>query len=579
MTLRWPNPYLLLAISFAAFVFAISYLTYNEFFGGADEGCYTSMGYLLAHGQGFMPRDPLVARVAAYTDPQPFLPEPYVVDDPRTGRIRAQWFKGYPLLTAPLWRLFGYAGHKLWNPLAAAALLLFSFLILSDLGLAAAGLAAALLLGTSWLFLWYARYPMSEMSSAALTMLAALLFLRHRLHGGRWHLWLASGLVGLAVWVHIANLTLLPAFLVWLIWSLRCRPFDLPASPRRARLHLLSNLLLTCLPLLLFALYLLLDPGTYARTPIGPRATPSELAAVSSTNLFSWDAQGVLAQYHIPNAAGTPYLSVLNARFLPWLVVWNLLVPLPATLLSLAGLCLALRDQTWRPLWLGFIASGLCVLLMLASRGIGNPHVLYAGRRFVPLILPAACLLAGLRVGVLLARLSRRGTALVWLGVVGLAAGQFSTHVAFYYLRMGNGMHALAQDISRTVGEEGPRDQALVVLDAYPGQLSSGLRYVEEVPIVVSARMAYAELRRVLEHELRQGTRVYLLTEGKIVPRLAASGFRMRPVLHRDVLWQDPNGADTYSFPSQGSMTLRLDLIRVSGQGQSQTAWPKLAAP
>jgi hypothetical protein len=67
---------------------------------------------------------------------------------------------------------------------------------------------------------------------------------------------------------------------------------------------------------------------------------------------------------------------------------------------------------------------------MLASRGIGNLHVLCAGCCFF-LLLPAACLLAGLPVGVLLARLSRRGTALVWLGVVGLGLARFGTHVAF----------------------------------------------------------------------------------------------------------------------------------------------------
>ncbi len=553
--------YLLVVVLFAAVVASLSYLTYNEYYGGADEGCYTTMGYLLSRGNGFMPVDPVVVAAGGWANRNWFLPHPYRAHVDKSGRIMAQWVKGYPLLTAPLWRVFGYPGHKLWNPLAAGLLLVLTFLLLVTMSTPAAGVAAALLLGTSWIFLWHARYPMSEMTSALLFMLAALLIARHRVAGGYWRLWISGLVVGYATWVHAANLVLLPAFALWVILAPASAPVgsEAPRRPRLARGAVLVTVLL--LPLFLTGSYRLLDPGSYMVKGTARGAKPAEIAEHSSVDFFRWEAKPFLRQHHVPDALGTPYFALLNAKLLPWATTWNLLVPMPFTLLACLGLPLALRNPRWRPLWLGLLVCAGGSLFVHAARDVGNPHVLYTARRFLPSVLPVAALLAGVALSSPLTSGRWCGRAIAWGFVIALAGAQFSTHAAFYRIRKGNSTRQVAVEIRRAVQAEGPLSDSLVVLSAYAGALGSGLRYIEGVPIVNGDRARPADLATIIAHELRAGKRVYLLAKAAPPEGVGGPGVQWRRVFQRRIVEHDPN-SPAYTYPRLGGWADRLSLFR-----------------
>jgi hypothetical protein len=203
---------------------ALNVRYHHQLIGGADQGSYVSMSNVLASGRGFTFSDPLINAGAAGVPSARYVPFAFFVVDGETGPlVGTRWNKGYPLLGAMGVKLFGPFGYQAVSPLAGAVGVALASYLAAQFG----GRYVALLVGvmsTSWLQLFYSRYPMTEATQQAIFLLVVVLLFAGYRHPRR-RLCVAAGLAaGFGIVVHYASFILIPAYLlIILLWNTKWR--------------------------------------------------------------------------------------------------------------------------------------------------------------------------------------------------------------------------------------------------------------------------------------------------------------------------------------------------------------------
>jgi hypothetical protein len=168
--------------------------------GGSDSSCYALMARAFAAGE-LQPVSVIGIQApwpdaSTTTAPGGFVPSPV-----RLGAASPICAPGFSLLMAPLAALFGQDAIFWLTPMAAALLVLSSFVIANRMAGGAAGVTAALLVASSPIVLFQAVQPMNDITTAALWTTVLALLATDDVPEGLWRARAAGVLAGLAILV------------------------------------------------------------------------------------------------------------------------------------------------------------------------------------------------------------------------------------------------------------------------------------------------------------------------------------------------------------------------------------------
>ncbi|MEO7133020.1 MAG: hypothetical protein ABI024_02260 [Vicinamibacterales bacterium] len=150
--------------------------------GGSDSSCYALMAKTFAEGD-LQPASAL-ATAAPWPDASNTLaPGGFIASPVRTDAASPICAPGMSLLMAPLAAVFGQDAIFWLTPMAAAALVLFAFVIGRQLAGGVAGVTAAILTATSPIVLYQSVQPMNDIVTAALWLGAIALGRRSAVAG------------------------------------------------------------------------------------------------------------------------------------------------------------------------------------------------------------------------------------------------------------------------------------------------------------------------------------------------------------------------------------------------------------
>ncbi|MCI0616589.1 hypothetical protein L0244_26725, partial [bacterium] len=177
---------ILTAIGTALFIYYAPPFEY--YFGGRDPGIYVINGIRIARTGSFTAEDPLIEKIPRelrtlfLSEKAPMRYMGFLVASSSDPRIVPNFFYLYPVWLAIFYTLFGVHGMlyatlflMLWMLLAAAFYVAF---VLDRFQ----SFAFVILLGTTAISLWFARFPNSEVLAGALIWLALFCFLLYRQH-------------------------------------------------------------------------------------------------------------------------------------------------------------------------------------------------------------------------------------------------------------------------------------------------------------------------------------------------------------------------------------------------------------
>ena len=150
--------------------------------GGSDSSCYGLMAKAFAEGD-LQPASPLATEAPWPHASTTFAPGGFIASPIRTNAASPICAPGMSLLMAPLAAVFGRDAIFWLTPIAAAALVLFAFVIGRQLAGGVAGITAAILTATSPIVLYQSVQPMNDILTAALWLGAIALGRRSALAG------------------------------------------------------------------------------------------------------------------------------------------------------------------------------------------------------------------------------------------------------------------------------------------------------------------------------------------------------------------------------------------------------------
>ena len=178
--------------------------------GGSDSSCYALMAAAFAHGQ-IQPTTSIID--APWPDAsRTFAPGGFVPSPVRANAASPICTPGFSLLLAPLYVIGGRDAIFLLTPLAGGLLVWLTFLLGRDLAGPGAGVAAAIVVAATPVFVFQVVQPMNDVTVATVWMAVLVLAARARDHCG----WLGA-LTGLAV---LVRPNLAPAAVVLAAWCL-----------------------------------------------------------------------------------------------------------------------------------------------------------------------------------------------------------------------------------------------------------------------------------------------------------------------------------------------------------------------
>lgn len=226
---RAPKPFLAMldqkfcaamAILFAAFLFYYS-PPFEYFLGGRDPGIYVVDGIRIARTGSITAQDPLIGTLDAryrtlfFSEKVPLRYMGFQMEKENYGTVVANFFHLFPLWEAVFFLLFGVHGMLWATPFLACCLLSGVAMLVRLTQGEAEGVGSFLLLGANPIFLWFSRFPNSEMIAGALVFLGFVF-----LEGYRRGSTLRAGVFGslflaLAFWARVdAALLGIPFFLM-----------------------------------------------------------------------------------------------------------------------------------------------------------------------------------------------------------------------------------------------------------------------------------------------------------------------------------------------------------------------------
>lgn len=537
--------------------------------GGKDPGIYVNQGIQIAQRGTLTISDPTIRDVPERFRPL-FRGAPsiemqmglyqglrfmgFFVDDWSTGAVVGQFPQGFPL-----WSAIGYGIHGLtgvrhipaaWAILGIAAVY---FLFARLLGPATA-CAGAVLLAVNVAEVWFARYPNSEVMQQALLAAALLALARAYRDGDPFFDSVAAGLLGAMLFVRIDTVLVLGMIgagfvllatdgtrprLRLLALLVLCAAWAAPyytgtlrmySSIPLAQLHGGTGLAAAtgALAVALAGVLALrrMAPGTLAATRRWiPRAMAVAVVALAAYAYFLRQPGGRLAHH-----------DAYALRTLGWYTG-------DATLaFAVAGLAAVILRHFWRdPVSLTTL-TGLAVFYLYKVRIV--PDHFWQARRYLPAILPLACVMAAViafweprrampsrssdgppprRWPRLAARVAQ---AVVVLGIAGWGA-MATTPAVFRHVEYAGVIPALESLAARFT------DRDLVLIESRNASdahvLATPLSYIYARPVLVldSSRPDLALMAAFLDWARPRYDRVYFIADGGTA--LASDSFTARP--------------------------------------------------
>ena len=343
----------------------------------------------------------------------------FYLDDPETGRVVPQF-----LPVAPVWLAIGSAGLGSPNAsyanvgvavLAAVAL----FLVARRLSNGLAGALAAAWLCMSFANSWFVRYGAAEVHAQAMILIGCYALLLERAGRGRALGLLAGWAFGL-IWLTKLELAalVLPLATLYLadVLTGRLRVAStrwLWAGPFVLGAHAFAHLWFWSLPYVLDTLY---GPP---KTPFWMVTAVAGVAAAAALTLGVWSLRSsaipvawVVRSLDPASSPGRLFRAVLASIFVmavyysyflrPAVPTWDshnflALVWLVSSVATLAAVAAVVLGLQWRSAPAGF--GAVVTILLLAStvllwRKIIIPELLWAYRRYLPVVLPATLMAA-----------------------------------------------------------------------------------------------------------------------------------------------------------------------------------------
>ncbi len=204
----------LIAIIAALFIYYAPPFEY--YFGGRDPGIYVINGIRIARTGSFTTEDPLIEKIPQelrtlfFSEKQPMRYMGFFIASSSDPRIVPNFFYLYPVWFAIFHTLFGVHGMLYATPFLMLCMLLagtffVAFVLRSDEDDTSAllGFAFVLLLGTTAISLWFARFPNSEVLAGALIWLALFCFMLYRQQSITIAGFIGSVCLALAFWARV----------------------------------------------------------------------------------------------------------------------------------------------------------------------------------------------------------------------------------------------------------------------------------------------------------------------------------------------------------------------------------------
>ena len=412
-----PKPGVALPLALAGIGLALFFPVSELIIGGKDPGVYVSEGLAIAKHGGLVIRDPLVAAVPA-TARDLFFPVyhdrwyyslrfmGFFLIDPVAGTVVGQFPHLYPV-----WIAIGYGLNGIGGGLSAVG----GFATLGLLAVYFAGarvlgrvpaFCASLLLGLSVVDVWFGRYPNSEMGLQALLFAGLHAFSRSHIDDDRFFAPVAGVALGLIVFMRF------DAILAWV--AVGATVVVLLFRGLRPKLSFLVPVAIATAALAAYV-WLVMRPGFSRYVVFVENLRPIHLAIIGLAALgglvllalarnrqvarvvTTWTPPVVAAAvvgaavyaYFFRTPAGrlAPH-DALSLRTFTWYF------PRAGLVAAVAGFVLLAWRRFWRDPALLLVATAYAFFVFYKIQIV--PVHFWMARRFLPVILPAACLvLAG----------------------------------------------------------------------------------------------------------------------------------------------------------------------------------------
>lgn len=539
----WPAvlPLLLVALAVWRFFPVSEYII-----GGKDPGVYLSEGIQIAQRGTLVIHDPVVAGVPGFAGPL-FFPPHYedeyysvrfmgvFVQDLRSGRVVGQFPHLYPASIALGYGLDGLTGARQtvawWGVLGVLAVY-FSGARLWGRG---AAFAAAALLTLHVIQVWFARYPNSDIVLQAGLFAALLAFARAHQDGDTFFGPIAAWVIGLQVFSRVDALlgVLVMMATVVLVW--------LVAPGDRLRTRFLVPVVITSAIGLLYLTSLMQAyfwrAATFVTHLPAALVMPTVVAAALTGAALVWlrRTHAAHVRQYVPWLIVTVVLALAAYAYL-WRAPGGRLVASDAHALrdfvhvylwwpmflgALVGLALSARRDFWRDPALVLTFCAFSVFLLYKLKIV--PEHFWLARRFLPIILPGALLLAcAAALGSLAGpwRLWRVARVAAGSLVIGAAAQQYAAAAAplMPHVEYRN----MIPYVEHLASAFGPRD--LVIMESRDAGESGSdihvlglpLAYIYAKPVLVlhSAKPDRTLFRAYLDVALTQYDRVFFVGTG-----------------------------------------------------------------
>lgn len=196
-----------IAIGAALFIYYAPPFEY--YLGGRDPGIYVINGIRTARTKSFTAEDPLIEKIPKQfrtlflSDKQPMRYMGFFVASSSDPRIVPNFFYLYPTWLAIFYALFGVHGMLYATPFLMICMILAAALYVALALDRIQSFAFVLLLATTAISLWFARFPNSEALAGALIWLALFCFVLYREHSIAFAGFIGAICLALSFWTRI----------------------------------------------------------------------------------------------------------------------------------------------------------------------------------------------------------------------------------------------------------------------------------------------------------------------------------------------------------------------------------------
>ena len=445
---RRAGPAVVLPLALALFA-AWRFLPASEYvIGGKDPGVYVNEGIVIAQRGALVYRDPVVAAVPPFAR-NLFLPSDrpaeqfvgprfmgFYVLDPDAGRVVGQFPHAFPASIAIGYGLAGVTGARravtFWGVLGVLSVY---FLGARLFGRPAAA-AAALLLALNVIQVWFARYPNTDIVMQALLFAALLASARAHVDDDPFFAPVAGTLLGVLLFLRLDAVVAVAAVVAavalgyavrqrvyWTFWPPLVAGGALAiwyyTGPLRAYVEV-PLFFMTRVPAWQLAAFAAAGVGLIAVLVAGRRSDPVSRRVTEALPAVFAVLVLALAVYAFLFRHPAGKLAEHDAYALRTFA--NLYFTVPALIAALVGYALVARSLFWRDP--GFVLTVTAFALFFFYKIRIVPEHFWMARRFVPVILPGALLLAaaaaltGVRGRLLFTRAIRGPIGIVFLALL-----------------------------------------------------------------------------------------------------------------------------------------------------------------